>query len=46
VVEACVNLQNPVWLPVATNIFEGKDEFFQDSQSGNYPVRFYRLRSP
>ena len=28
VVEASANLQNPAWLPVATNVFEGKSDFF------------------
>ncbi|HLX96617.1 MAG TPA: leucine-rich repeat protein [Verrucomicrobiae bacterium] len=40
IVEACTNLNQPVWLPVATN--QGSF-YFSDSQWMNYPVRFYRL---
>src|SRR5665213_2811651 len=46
VVEACTDLTNPVWLPVATNTLAGVTSHFSDAQSSNYPVRFYRLRSP
>jgi len=46
VVEACTDLTNPVWLPVATNTLAGGTSHFSDAQSSNYPVRFYRLRSP
>jgi hypothetical protein len=47
VVEACTNLANPVWLPMSTNILSGSGtSVFSDSQSGNYPGRFYRFRSP
>jgi hypothetical protein len=47
VVEACTNLARPVWLPVSTNALNGGGaSSFSDSQSGNYPTRFYRFRSP
>jgi hypothetical protein len=46
VVEACTNLANPVWNPVATNTLTGGSSFFCDPQWTNYPGRFYRLRSP
>jgi hypothetical protein len=46
VVEACTNLANPVWFPVATNTLAGDSSYFSDPQSSNYPARFYRLRSP
>jgi len=46
VVEACANLANPVWVPVATNTLTGGTNYFSDPQWKNYPRRFYRLRSP
>ena len=46
VVEACTNLVNPVWSPVATNILTNGSASFSDLQWTNYPGRFYRLRSP
>jgi len=46
VVEACTNLANPVWLPVGTNTLTGGSCYFSDPQWTNYPVRFYRFRSP
>ena len=46
VVEACTNLHNPVWFPVATNTLTCDSSYFSDPQSSNYPSRFYRLRSP
>jgi hypothetical protein len=45
VVEACTNLANPVWNPVATNRLTGGSFYFSDPQWTNYPGRFYRLRS-
>jgi BspA type Leucine rich repeat region (6 copies) len=47
VVEACTNLPNPVWLPIATNTFSfiGTNTF-NDAQWTNYSTRFYRFRSP
>jgi hypothetical protein len=46
VVEACTNLTNPVWTPVATNTLTGGTSYFSDPQWTNYPSRFYRLISP
>jgi len=47
VIEACTNLSNPVWLPVSTNTLSGLGtSAFSDPQSGMYPMRFYRFRSP
>jgi hypothetical protein len=46
-VEACTNLSNPAWIPVSTNTLSYLgDSFFSDPQSGNYPNRYYRFRSP
>jgi hypothetical protein len=46
VVEACTNLDNPIWSPVATNTLTGGSCCFSDPQWTNYPVRFYRFRLP
>jgi BspA type Leucine rich repeat region (6 copies) len=46
VVEACTNLVNPVWQRVQTNSLTSDSFYFSDPQWSNYPVRFYRLRSP
>ncbi len=46
VVEACTNLANPVWRPVATNTLTGGTSYFSDPHWTNYPGRYYRLRSP
>jgi BspA type Leucine rich repeat region (6 copies) len=45
VVEACTNLANPVWLPVATNNFSSSGTSSFTDPSGQ-PSRFYRFRSP
>ena len=42
VVEASTNLNNPVWLPMATNL---GPFYFSDSQWMSYPVRFYRVQA-
>ena len=44
VVEACADLANPVWVPVATKTLIGGESYFSDPQSPNYPRRFYRFR--
>jgi hypothetical protein len=45
VVEATINLSNPVWLPVATNTLSASGtSAFTDPSS--QPSRFYRFRSP
>ena len=46
VVEACTDLANPTWSPVATNTLSGGSSYFSDADWTNYPIRFYRLRSP
>jgi len=56
VVEACTNLVNPIWSPVATNTVTGGISYFNmvtegisyfnDPQWTNYPGRFYRLKMP
>jgi hypothetical protein len=46
VVEACTNLANPIWSPLATNTLSNGSSYFSDPQWTNYPTRFYRLRSP
>jgi hypothetical protein len=46
VVQACTNLANPVWQPVATNALSNGFSYFSDSKWTNYHSRFYRLRSP
>jgi hypothetical protein len=46
VVEACTNLTNHTWSPVATNTLTGGSSYFSDPQWTNYPDRFYHLRSP
>jgi len=46
VVEACTNLANPIWHPLATNILGGGSSYFNDPRWTNYTRRFYRLRSP
>jgi hypothetical protein len=46
VVEACTNLANPLWSPVATNILTNGSAYFSDPQWTNYAGRFYRLSTP
>jgi len=46
VVEACTNLTNPVWIPVATNALSNGTNYFSDAQWTNYPYRFYRVSEP
>ncbi len=47
VVEACTNLANPVWLPIATNTLGNLGTgTFSDPQTGSYPVRYYRFSAP
>jgi hypothetical protein len=46
VVEACATLANPMWSPVRTNTLTDGSSYFSDPHWTNYPVRFYRLRSP
>jgi hypothetical protein len=46
VVDACTNLANPTWSPLATNTLTSGSSYFSDPQWTNYPGRFYRLRWP
>jgi hypothetical protein len=46
VVEACTNLTNPAWVPLATNNITGVSAYFSDPQSASYAARYYRLRLP
>jgi hypothetical protein len=45
VVEACTNLSNPDWQPLATNTLASGSAYFSDPQWTNYFTRFYRLTS-
>ena len=46
VVDACTNPANPIWSPISTNTLSDGAFYFSDQQWLNYPVRFYRIRSP
>jgi hypothetical protein len=46
VVEACTNLANQIWMPVATNVLTGGSSYFSDPGWTNSRGRFYRFRSP
>ena len=46
VVEACTDLANPSWQPVATNTLITGSSYFSDPRWTKYPTRFYRLRWP
>ena len=45
-VDACTNLANPTWIPLATNTLTGGSLYFSDPDWSKYPTRFYRLRWP
>jgi len=45
VVEASTNLQVGSWAPVTTNVAVDGQFDFTESQSANFPVRFYRGRT-
>jgi hypothetical protein len=45
VVQACTNLSNPVWSPIATNTLASGSFYFTDPRWTNYPGRFYRVSS-
>jgi hypothetical protein len=45
VVQACTNLANPVWMPVATKPLVAGTNYFSDLNWTNYPARFYRISS-
>jgi len=46
VVEAATTLANPVWLPLQTNVPSSGTIQFLDPNWKNYPIRFYRARTP
>jgi hypothetical protein len=46
VVEACSNLANPVWSPVATNILTNGSFYFRELVRTNVPGRYYRICPP
>jgi hypothetical protein len=46
IVEACTNLNQPVWVPVQTNALVNGTNWFSDAHWTNYPGRFYRVRTP
>ena len=50
VVDACTNLSNSAWSPLATNTLTGGSShfssYFSDPQWTNRPARFYRIRPP
>ncbi len=45
-VDACTDLSNPTWIPLATNTLASGSLYFSDPQWTNYSARFYRLRWP
>lgn len=46
VLDACTDLSNPSWVPVATNALADGSAYFSDAEWTNHPARFYRIRSP
>jgi hypothetical protein len=46
IVQACTNLINPVWTPLATNPLVSGTNYFSDPAWTNYPSRFYRVSPP
>jgi hypothetical protein len=46
VVEACTDLANPVWSPIATNTMTNAVSYFSDPQWTNFSARFYRFQLP
>jgi len=43
IIEACTDLENPFWIPLATNILKGDVFYFRDPSWTNYSGRFYRI---
>jgi hypothetical protein len=43
VVDACTNLANPVWTPLATNALVSGTNYFSDPTPPTSPQRFYRV---
>ena len=46
VVEACTDLDDPVWVPLDSRTLEDCGFLFSDSEAAGHSNRFYRLRSP
>jgi len=44
-VEACINLASPVWIPL-TNVMLTNSFYFSDPQWANYPARYYGIGFP
>jgi hypothetical protein len=44
VVEACADLANPGWLPLATNTLVQGSSYFSDPEWGQHLQRVYRVR--
>jgi len=45
-VEACTDLANPVWTPLATMTLTNGSVYFSEPLQTNTPARFYRIGSP
>ena len=43
VVQACTNLSNPAWIPLATNALSSGTNYFRDSKGMNYSAHYYRV---
>jgi len=46
VVEACTNLSDPIWIPVAPVTLTNGLSYFNDPNWTNFAGRYYRFRSP
>lgn len=46
VIEACTNVADNDWMPVATTTLLGGSSYFADPDTTNHPTRFYRFRLP
>jgi hypothetical protein len=46
IVDACTDMANPVWQPVATNALSNGTFYFSDPQWSNFLRRFYRVQTP
>ena len=46
VIEACTNLANPAWIPVATNVLSSGTNYFSDAHWTDDLYRFYRVSEP
>lgn len=45
-VEGCIDLANPVWIPLGTYVLADGKSPFADATSANHPSRYYRFRLP